>query len=138
MNLHLDFSKKEKATVIFAVTFGNLLEWYEIYLYVYWAPIISKIFFKPNSDLVNLTNTFLVFAIGFLARPLGGIFFGRLGDRIGRKKALILSLLMMTVPTFVTGLLPTYAQIGLFAPLILIVMRILQSFPAGGELPGAA
>ncbi len=138
MDVHLDFSKKEKATVIFAVTFGNLLEWYEIYLYVYWAPIIAKIFFKPNTDLVNLTNTFLVFAIGFLARPIGGIFFGRLGDRIGRRKALILSLITMTVPTFITGLLPTFAQIGIFAPLILVIMRILQSFPAGGELPGAA
>lgn len=134
----MDFSKKEKATVIFAVTFGNLLEWYEIYLYVYWAPIIAKLFFKPNTELANLTNTFLIFAIGFLARPIGGVFFGRLGDRIGRRKALILSLVMMTAPTFATGLLPTYAQIGIFAPIILVCMRILQSFPAGGEIPGAS
>jgi len=134
----LDFSKKEKATVIFAVTFGNLLEWYEIYLYVYWAPIIAKLFFKPNTELANLTNTFLVFAIGFLARPIGGVFFGRLGDRIGRRKALILSLVMMTFPTFATGFLPTYAQIGIFAPILLVFMRILQAFPAGGEIPGAS
>ena len=134
----MDFSKKEKATVIFAVTFGNLLEWYEIYLYVYWAPIIAKLFFKPNTELANLTNTFLVFAIGFLARPIGGVFFGRLGDRIGRRKALILSLVMMTFPTFATGFLPTYAQIGIFAPILLVFMRILQAFPAGGEIPGAS
>ncbi len=132
------FSKKEKRTVIFAVTIGNLLEWYEIYLYVYWAPIIAKLFFNSGSDATNLMHTFLVFAVGFLARPLGGLFFGRLGDLIGRRKSLILSILMMIVPTFVTGFLPTYQQIGLYAPVILTLMRILQSFPAGGELPGAA
>jgi MHS family proline/betaine transporter-like MFS transporter len=133
----LDFSKKERRTVIFAVTLGNLLEWYEIYLYIYWTPIIAKLFFNSESDLVNMTNTFLVFAMGFLARPFGGLFFGRLGDRIGRKKSLILSILMMTIPTFVTGFLPTHAQIGWVAPILLGLMRILQSFPAGGELPGA-
>jgi len=133
----MDFSRKEKRTVLFAVTIGNLLEWYEIYLYVYWAPILAELFFDSESELINLTNTFLIFAIGFLARPIGGIFFGRLGDRIGRRKSMILSVLIMTIPTFVTGLLPTHAQVGIFAPLILVVMRILQAFPAGGELPGA-
>lgn len=133
----ISFSRKEKITIIFAVTIGNLLEWYEIYLYIYWAPILSKLFFNSHSDVVNLANTFLVFAVGFLSRPFGGLFFGRLGDRIGRRKALILSLLMMTVPTFITGFLPTYAQIGWMAPALLGLMRIVQSFPAGGELPGA-
>ena len=133
----ISFSKKEKITIVLAVTIGNLLEWYEIYLYVYWAPIISRLFFNSDSDVVNLHYAFLVFALGFLARPFGGIFFGRLGDRIGRKKALILSLMIMTIPTFVTGLLPTYAHIGWAAPLILTLMRLFQSFPAGGELPGA-
>jgi len=133
----IDFSRKEKSTVILAVTIGNLLEWYEIYLYIYWAPILSRIFFDSGSTFENLTHTYLIFALGFLSRPLGGIFFGRLGDRIGRKKSLILSIAMMTIPTFITGLLPTYAQIGLAAPIILGGMRILQSFPAGGELPGA-
>lgn len=133
----IDFSRKEKRTIIFAVTIGNLLEWYEIYLYVYWAPIISKLFFDSGSSSLDLAHTYLVFAMGFLSRPIGGIFFGRLGDRIGRRAALVLSIAMMTVPTFVTGLLPTYAQIGTAAPFILCAMRILQSFPAGGELPGA-
>lgn len=133
----MDFSKKQSRTVLFAVTIGNLLEWYEIYLYVYWAPIIAKLFFNSESELVNLTNTFLVFAVGFLARPLGGVFFGRLGDRIGRRKSLILSLAIMTIPTFATGLLPTYEQIGILAPIALTFLRIMQSFPAGGELPGA-
>ena len=133
----IDFTKKQKRTIIFAVTLGNLLEWYEIYLYIYWTPILSRLFFDSDSDLANMTNIFLIFAIGFLARPLGGLFFGRLGDRVGRKKALILSIMMMTIPTFVTGLLPTHAQIGWAAPVILGLMRIFQSFPAGGELPGA-
>jgi MHS family proline/betaine transporter-like MFS transporter len=133
----IDFSKKEKRTVILAVTIGNLLEWYEIYLYVYWAPIIAKLFFSFESANTNLIFTYLIFALGFLARPLGGLFFGRLGDRIGRKKAMVLSIMMMIFPTFVTGLLPTCTQVGCFAPIILAFMRILQAFPAGGELPGA-
>jgi MHS family proline/betaine transporter-like MFS transporter len=120
-----------------AVTIGNLLEWYEIYLYVYWAPIIAKLFFIFESANTNLIFTYLIFALGFLARPLGGLFFGRLGDRIGRKKAMVLSIMMMIFPTFVTGLLPTCSQVGCFAPFILAIMRILQAFPAGGELPGA-
>lgn len=138
MDTHLiNFSKKNARTAVVAVTLGNLLEWYEIYLYVYWAPIISHLFFKPGSDSDRLINAFLVFAVGFLARPLGGLVFGRIGDVIGRKRSLILSIVMMIIPTFITGLLPTYEQIGCFAPSLLILMRILQSFPAGGELPGA-
>jgi MHS family proline/betaine transporter-like MFS transporter len=131
------YSKKDQRVVIVAVTLGNVLEWYEIFLYVYWAPIISKLFFDSGSDFKNLINTFWVFGLGLLARPVGGIFFGRLGDIIGRKKVLIISVLLMTIPTFVTGLLPTHAQIGFIAPWLLAAMRLIQSFPAGAELPGA-
>jgi MFS family permease len=133
----MEISSKEQRSVILAVTIGNILEWYEIYLYVYWAPVISKLFFNFESDFINLVDTFLLFGIGFLVRPLGGLFFGRLGDRIGRKKSLVLSVVTMTVPTFAIGLLPTYSQIGFSAFLILGILRILQSFPSGGELPGA-
>ncbi|MEI8300751.1 MAG: MFS transporter [Chlamydiota bacterium] len=129
-------SRKDKITVIAAVSLGNLLEWYEIYLYVYWAPTFAKLFFH-STDNLNLIYTYLIFSIGFLARPLGGLFFGRIGDKLGRKKSMILSILIMIVPTFIIGLLPTYAQIGVFAPIILTLMRLLQAFPAGGELPGA-
>ena len=129
-------SRKDKVTVIAAVSLGNLLEWYEIYLYVYWAPTFATLFFHSTTNL-NLIYTYLIFAIGFLARPLGGLFFGRIGDNLGRKKAMILSILVMIVPTFVIALLPTYAQIGLFAPIILAFMRFLQALPAGGEVPGA-
>jgi len=135
--MSLDFTKKNQRNVIFAVTFGNLLEWYEIYLYVYWSPIIAKLFFNPQTETTNLTTTLLIFALGLLARPIGGLYFGRLGDRIGRKKAFIISLMMMTIPTFLTGLLPTYPQAGVFAPIFLTLTRFLQAFPAGGELPGA-
>src|SRR3990167_456922 len=123
--------------VILAVSFGNILEWYEIYLYVFWAPVISQLFFDHTSYSVNLLSTVSLFAIGFLVRPLGGLFFGRLGDRIGRKKAFVLSILAMIIPTFLIGILPTYHQIGFAAPFLLAILRILQTFPAGGELPGA-
>lgn len=129
--------KKKQIQLIIAVTIGNILEWYEIYLYIYWAPIISRLFFNATSDLGNTINVFTVFAIGFMARPLGGLFFGRLGDKIGRKKTLILSVLLMSFPTFVIGLLPTYAQIGSSSIILLTLLRFLQSFPAGGEQSGA-
>jgi len=125
---------KSQKQVIFAVTLGNILEWYDIYLYVFWAPIISKLFFIENSDYA-LFNTILFFALGFIFRPLGGVFFGRLGDSIGRKPAFILSILMMAIPTFLLGLIPTYSQVGILAPIILVLIRILQTFPSGGELP---
>lgn len=129
------FSKKSAISAVFAVSLGNMLEWYEIYLYVYWAPIIAKLFFKGNL-LSNLSHVFLIFAIGFLARPFGGFVLGRIGDRMGRKKVLILSVLLMIVPTCIIGLLPSYDTIGIFAPIALGIMRFLQAFPAGAELPG--
>ena len=132
------FSQKTQKMAVLAVTLGNLLEWYEIYLYVYWAPIISKLFFHSGSPVVDLIHTFLIFALGFLARPFGGIILGRFGDLFGRRKSLILSIGLMIIPTFIISLLPTHENVGVFAPIMLCLMRILQSFPAGGELPGAA
>ncbi len=134
--MYSHFSKRYTRTAILAVSLGNLLEWYEIFLYVYWAPIISNLFFVGD-PISNLMYTLLLFAIGFLARPIGGLVFGRIGDRIGRKEALILSVTMMVIPTFVIGFLPTYEKIGWLAPVLLGIMRFLQAFPAGGELPGA-
>ncbi|HSX13692.1 MAG TPA: MFS transporter [Chlamydiales bacterium] len=134
--MYSHFSKRYARVAIFAVTLGNLLEWYEIFLYVYWAPIISNLFFDGNS-LSNLTYTFLLFAIGFLARPIGGIVFGRIGDRIGRRQSLIFSVMLMIIPTLVIGFIPTYEKIGIWAPYLLGIARFLQAFPAGGEIPGA-
>jgi MFS family permease len=123
--------------VISAVTFGNILEWFEIYLFVYWAPVFSKIFFGFNSELINLTSIFILFGVGFISRPIGAIFFGRLGDLVGRKRAFVLSILVMTIPTFMMGLLPTYQQVGMWAPVFMGILRILQACPSGGESPGA-
>jgi MHS family proline/betaine transporter-like MFS transporter len=129
------FRREHRA--IAAVTMGSILEWYEIYLYIYWSPLICRLFFGNGDSEANLFNTFLIFALGFVSRPLGGILFGRLGDTIGRKRSLLISIGMMMLPTFVMGLMPTYAQIGVAAPILLAILRIVQSCPAGGEMPGA-
>lgn len=131
------FSEKREHSIILAVTIGSILEWYEIYLYVFWSPILSRLLFNQSSETVNLIGTFLLFAVGFLARPFGGIIFGRIGDLFGRRKSLILSIVALAIPSFVMGMLPTYEKIGFAAPLIFGITRILQGLPAGGELPGA-
>jgi MHS family proline/betaine transporter-like MFS transporter len=127
----------KQRSVILAVTIAGILEWYEVFLYVYWAPIISKLFFGPTSGMTALIDTLFIFGLGFLVRPIGGLFFGHLGDMYGRKISLIASVLMISFPTLVIGFLPTYDQIGYLAPIILVISRFLQGFPAGGELPGA-
>ncbi len=130
------YTKRHQRSILFAVNIGNALEWYELALYSYWAPTISKLFFDQSSSS-NLIIVFLILALGYVVRPLGGIFFGRLGDRIGRRKALLWSILSMTIPTLMMGFLPTYSSVGWLAPIFLGVTRLLQSFPAGGELPGS-
>lgn len=119
------------------MSFGSLLEWYEIFLYIYWAPVISHLFFKASSDSTRLLNSLFIFMVGFWARPIGGIVFGRLGDLVGRKYSLICSITILIFPTLGIGLLPTYEQIGILAPIILVILRFLQALPSGGELPGA-
>jgi MHS family proline/betaine transporter-like MFS transporter len=116
---------------------GNALEWYDFGLFGYFAPIISSQFFPSADPAVALLNTFGVFAAGFLMRPIGAIMFGHLGDRLGRKWALGLSVLLMAVPTALVGLLPTYLQIGLAAPLLLLLVRLLQGLSVGGEYVGS-
>jgi MHS family proline/betaine transporter-like MFS transporter len=130
------YLNKEQKRVILAVTFGNILEWFEIYSYAYLAPIIAKAFFNFESELSNLFSAFIIFGSGFITRPFGAVLFGRIGDLLGRKKAFILSIVVMTVPTFLMGCLPTYNQIGLCAPLLLGLLRLAQSVPAAGEAPG--
>jgi MHS family proline/betaine transporter-like MFS transporter len=116
---------------------GNALEWYDFGLFGYFAPIISSQFFPSADPRAALLNTFGVFAAGFLMRPIGAIVFGHLGDRMGRKWALGLSVLLMAVPTALVGLLPTYHQIGLAAPLLLLAVRLLQGLSVGGEYVGS-
>lgn len=129
--------KKEQTSIILTISFGNILEWFEIYSYAYLAPILARVFFNFETPLLNLLSSFAIFGSGFLTRPFGAIIFGRLGDLLGRKRAFILSITVMTIPTFLMGCLPTYSQWGIFAPLFLVALRLLQSIPAAGEVPGS-
>lgn len=113
---------------------GNALEWYDYALYAQFAPILAMHFF-PDSEIKEIL-TFAVFAAGFIVRPLGGIVFGAIGDRMGRKLALILGIVTMSIPTAAIGLLPTYETIGIAAPILLVITRLLQGFSLGGEFSG--
>lgn len=123
--------------VVIAGAIGNALEWYDFTIYAFFVPIIAKQFFPNKNAFVSLLATFAVFALGFLVRPLGAILFGYIGDHSGRKKALILSMVMMSCPTFLIGILPNYNSIGVMAPLLLIVLRIIQGLAVSGELTTA-
>lgn len=112
---------------------GNVMEWFDYGIYGYFAVAISTNFFPADDPMVSLMLSFLVFGLGFVARPLGGFLFGHFGDKIGRKNALSLTVILMGGSTFIMGLLPTYAQVGIIAPLILTVLRMLQGIAAGGE-----
>ena len=121
-----------------AAFIGTMIEWYDFYIYATAAALVFGALFFPSDDkLFSTMAAFGTFAVGFFARPLGGIVFGHIGDRIGRKKSLIITLLMMGVVTVCIGLLPTYAQIGAAAPVLLILLRIVQGIAVGGEWGGA-
>jgi MFS transporter, MHS family, proline/betaine transporter len=112
---------------------GNVMEWYDFALFGYFAPIIANHFFPAANSLTSLLQTYGVFAAGFLMRPLGAVVFGYIGDRFGRSRALVLSVIMMGAPTFCLGLLPSYDSIGLWAPTLLVVIRLVQGLSVGGE-----
>ncbi|MBN9045208.1 MAG: MFS transporter [Rhizobiales bacterium] len=124
-------------TVISASAIGNFVEWFDFAVYGFLATIIAKEFFPDSSVSLGLIKTFGVFAVAFAMRPLGGIFFGILGDKIGRKSILSLTILMMAGATTLIGLLPSHASIGIMAPVLLTALRCLQGFSAGGEYAGA-
>ena len=117
---------------------GNALEWYDFFLYATASAIVfGRLFFPAGTDpLVGTMAAFAGFAVGFAARPLGGIIFGHIGDKLGRKQSLVMTLTIMGISTMLMGLLPTYAQVGVWAPALLIVLRILQGIAAGGEWGG--
>jgi metabolite-proton symporter len=124
--------------VVVASMIGATIEWYDFFLYGVVAGIVFNTLFFPTGDpLVSTLLAYATFAVGFLARPLGGVIFGHFGDRLGRKNMLVLTLLIMGVATFLIGLLPTYAQIGVAAPILMLVLRILQGIGLGGEWGGA-
>ena len=129
---------KEEKKVIFASSLGTVFEWYDFYLYGSLAAIIAKQFFSGLDATSAYIFALLAFAAGFLVRPFGAIVFGRLGDMIGRKYTFLVTILIMGASTFVVGLLPSYAAIGVAAPIILIVLRMLQGLALGGEYGGAA
>ncbi len=126
-------SKKMIIKSILSSSIGNVLEWYEYTLYAYFATVISSLFFPVTNPYVSMMMTFATFAVGLAARPIGGIIFGYIGDKYSRKKMLTLTVLLMSIPTICIGLLPTYEQIGIAAPIILIFLRILQGVALGGE-----
>jgi len=124
--------------VVFASLIGTAVEWYDFFLYGSAAALVFGTLFFPESDPVTATLlAFGTYALGFVARPLGGVVFGHFGDRVGRKKMLVVALMMMGVATFAIGLLPTYASIGIGAPILLLVCRLVQGFAVGGEWGGA-
>lgn len=124
--------------IISASLIGTTIEWYDFFLYGSAAALVfNKLFFPSSEPLVGTLLAFLTYAIGFAARPLGGMVFGHYGDKVGRKKLLVLSLLMMGGATFAMGLLPTHASIGVGAPVLLTVLRLIQGFALGGEWGGA-
>jgi metabolite-proton symporter len=124
--------------VVMASMIGTTIEWYDFFLYGSAAALIfNKLFFPSFDPLVGTLLAFATYAVGFVARPIGGIVFGHFGDRIGRKRLLMISLIIMGMATVLIGLLPTYAQIGVWAPIGLIVLRVVQGFAVGGDWGGA-
>jgi MHS family shikimate/dehydroshikimate transporter-like MFS transporter len=125
-------------TTMLSAIIGTAVEWYDFYLYATAAAVIfNKIFFPSYSHLVGTLLAYSTFAIGFFVRPIGGIVFGRLGDRIGRKRILVITLLLMGASTTAMGLLPTYKQVGIWAPILLALLRAVQGFGSGAEYAGA-
>lgn len=130
-------SSPSRGRVIVSGVIGNLFEWYDFIIYGFFAPVIATQFFRPEATSGDLLKVFAVFAVGYFARPIGAIIFGSIGDRLGRKKALLLSLIVMAVPTIGMALLPTWESIGVLSPVLLILLRILQGISIGGEFTGA-
>src|SRR5437868_2519503 len=133
-----ELSVAEIRRVIFASSLGTVFEWYDFYLYGSLAAIISKQFFSGVNPTAAFIFALLAFAAGFAVRPFGAIFFGRIGDLVGRKYTFLVTILIMGLSTFIVGVLPTYAKIGIAAPVILILLRLLQGLALGGEYGGAA
>ena len=131
-------ARRDLKRVVLASLVGTMIEWYDFFLYGFAAALVFNHLFFPSYDpWVGTLLAFATYALGFVARPVGGIVFGHYGDRIGRKRLLMLSLIMMGVATVLIGLLPTYEQVGVWAPVALIALRLVQGFAVGGEWGGA-
>jgi MHS family proline/betaine transporter-like MFS transporter len=128
---------RDYVKVVVAASAGTLIEIYDILIYGYFATVLAQQFFPQGDPAAALLATFAIFALGFFVRPIGAVIFGHIGDRFGRLKALAFSLMLMTLATVAFGLLPTYAKVGLLAPVLLLLCRVLQGLSASAELPGA-
>jgi len=131
-------SRDEERRVIFASSLGTVFEWYDFYLYATLAPFFAALFFPPGNDTAALLSAFATYAAGFLVRPFGALVFGRIGDMVGRKYTFLITIVVMGASTFAVGLLPTYAALGIWAPILLVSLRLLQGLALGGEYGGAA
>src|SRR5438477_11337487 len=118
--------KEEERRVIFASSLGTIFEWYDFYLYAVLAPFFSVLFFPPGNETAALLSAFVTYAAGFLVRPFGALVFGRIGDLVGRKYTFLITISVMGASTTGVGLLPTYAKIGFVAPILLVLLRLLQ------------
>ncbi|MDK3024250.1 MFS transporter [Cupriavidus taiwanensis] len=127
----------QRRRAIIATVIGNGLEWFDFTVYSFFAVIIARLFFPTGNDLSSLLLAVATFGVGFFMRPVGGIVLGVYADRVGRKAALSLTILLMALGTTLIGIAPTYEQIGIFAPLLIVVARLMQGFSAGGEMGGA-
>jgi MFS family permease len=128
----------EEKKVIFASSLGTVFEWYDFYLYAVLAPFFAALFFPPGNQTAALLSAFATYAAGFLVRPFGAVIFGRIGDLVGRKYTFLVTILFMGFSTFAVGLLPTYEAIGWAAPVLLVLLRLVQGLALGGEYGGAA
>src|SRR5947209_4676207 len=124
--------------VIMASSVGTMIEWYDFYIFGSLAAILGPKFYPPGNDTFAYIAYLATFAVGFLVRPFGALFFGRIGDLVGRKYAFLVTLSIMGFSTFVIGLLPSFATAGWFAPIMLLLIRVLQGLALGGEYGGAA
>ncbi|MGH6880046.1 MFS transporter [Hypericibacter sp.] len=136
--MSIEEGNRSRRRVVAAGIVGNVMEWYDFSVYGFFARTIGNLYFPSDDPLTSLLAAFGVFAIGFLMRPLGAVLFGYIGDRVGRGPALLWSVIAMAVPTFAIGLLPTYAQIGVTASLLMLLCRIVQGLAVGGEFTSSA
>lgn len=134
-HLHI---KNSRTRVAAAACFGTFLEWYDFLTFAALAVWFGPLFFPPENPTTALLASLATFGAGMIVRPLGAALFGSLGDRIGRRKVFMITILLMGGATLAVGLLPTYAQVGLWAPAMLVTLRLLQGLSAGGEIGGSA
>ncbi len=128
---------KDQKKIIALACLGAALEYYDFIIFIFFAAILSRTFFPEFDKAAAIMATYTVFAIGYLARPIGGLFFGYIGDKFGRKNTFALTVAVMALPSFLIALLPSYQQIGITATVLIVLLRLLQGFSVGGEIPGA-